>query len=48
MPYIAILGSIIIICYSVAKVARLVMSKKLKDKLKELLDLFGIEIKEDK
>ena len=47
MPYIAILGSIIIICYSVAKAARLVMSKKLKNKLKEFLDLFGIEIKED-
>lgn len=44
MPYIAISGSIIIVCYSVAKIARLVMSKKLKDKLKEFLDLFGIKI----
>lgn len=48
MPYIAISGSLLIICYSVAKVARLAMSDKakdkLKDKLKDFLDLFAIKI----
>lgn len=47
MPYLAISGTLIVVCYSVGKVARLVMSNKLKDKLREFLDLFGIKIKED-
>lgn len=47
MPYLAISGTLIVVCYSTAKVARLVMSNKLKDKLREFLDLFGIEIEEE-
>lgn len=46
MPNLAIMGTLIVVCYSTAKVARLVMSNKLKDKLREFLDLFGIEIEE--
>lgn len=44
MPYLAISGTLIVVCYSTAKVARLVMSNKLKDKLKGFLDLFAIKI----
>lgn len=47
MPNLAIMGTLIVVCYSTAKVARLIMSNKLKDKLREFLDLFGIEIEED-
>lgn len=47
MPNLAIMGTLIVVCYSTAKVARLVMNKKLKDKLKGFLDLFGIEIEEE-
>ena len=47
MPYLAISGTLIVVFYSTAKVARLIMSNKLKDKLREFLDLFGIEIEED-
>lgn len=42
MPYIAISGLLLIICYSTAKIARLVMSKKLKDKLDGFLELMAI------
>lgn len=47
MPNLVIMGTLIVVCYSVGKIARLVMSYKLKDKLREFLDLFGIEIEED-
>lgn len=47
MPYLAIMGTLIVVCYSVGKIAQLAMSNKLKDKLKGFLDLFGIEIEED-
>ncbi len=47
MPYLAISGTLIVVCYSVGKIARLIMSNKLKDKLRGFLDLFGIEIEED-
>lgn len=47
MPYLAISGTLIVVCYSTAKVARLIMSNKFKDKLREFLDLFGIEIEEE-
>lgn len=47
MPNLAIMGTLIVVCYSVAKVARLVMNKKLKDKLREFLDLFGIKVEEE-
>ena len=47
LPYLAIMGTLIVVCYSVGKIAQLAMSNKLKDKLREFLDLFGIEIEED-
>lgn len=47
MPYLAISGTLIVVCYSVGKIAQLAMSNKLKDKLRGFLDLFGIEIEED-
>lgn len=47
MPYLAISGTLIVVCYSVAKVAQLAVSNKLKDKLRGFLDLFGIEIEEE-
>ena len=47
MPNLAIMGTLILVCYSTAKVVRLVMSNKLKDKLRGFLDLFGIEIEEE-
>ena len=47
MPNLAIMGTLIVVCYSTAKVARLVMSNKLKGKLRGFLDLFGIKVEEE-
>lgn len=47
MPYLAISGTLIVVCYSTAKVVRLVMSNKFKDKLRGFLDLFGIKVEEE-
>lgn len=44
LPYLAISGTLIVVCYSVGKIAQLAMNKKLKDKLRGFLDLFAIKI----